>query len=221
VVQIFTEKFGIQSYLINGVKKPRAKIGMNILQPLHLLDMVVYHKAAGNIQRAAEIRQTPVFLTIPYDIVKSSLVMFLNEVLYRSIKQQTADEVLFEFLFHAIEILDRMEKGVLNFHLYFLLRLTRFLGFYPDITEAAGASYFDLSNGCFTKHIPPHSSIIEQPLTAVWLKILQSNFDNLHSLQISTTDRRILLTKILDYYRLHIESLGPIKSHLVLEEVLS
>jgi len=221
VVQIFTEKFGIQSYLINGVKKPRAKIGMNILQPLHLLDMVVYHKAAGNIQRAAEIRQTPVFLTIPYDIVKSSLVMFLNEVLYRSIKQQTADEILFEFLFHAIEILDRMEKGVLNFHLYFLLRLTRFLGFYPDITEAAGASYFDLSNGCFTKHIPPHSSIIEQPLTAVWLKILQSNFDNLHSLQISTTDRRILLTKILDYYRLHIESLGPIKSHLVLEEVLS
>ena len=221
VVQIFTEKFGIQSYLINGVKKPRAKIGMNILQPLHLLDMVVYHKAAGNIQRAAEIRQTPVFLTIPYDIVKSSLVMFLNEVLYRSIKQQTADEVLFEFLFHAIEILDRMEKGVLNFHLYFLLRLTRFLGFYPDITEAAGASYFDLTNGCFTKHIPPHSSIIEQPLTAVWLKILQSNFDNLHSLQISTTDRRILLTKILDYYRLHIESLGPIKSHLVLEEVLS
>lgn len=221
VVQIFTEKFGIQSYLINGVKKPRAKIGMNILQPLHLLDMVVYHKAAGNIQRAAEIRQTPVFLTIPYDIVKSSLVMFLNEVLYRSIKQQTADEVLFEFLFHAIEILDRMEKGVLNFHLYFLLRLTRFLGFYPDITEAAGASYFDLSNGCFTKHIPPHSSIIEQPLTAIWLKILQSNFDNLHSLQISTTDRRILLTKILDYYRLHIESLGPIKSHLVLEEVLS
>ena len=221
VVQVFTEKFGIQSYLINGVKKPKAKISINILQPLHLLDMVVYHKASGNIQRAAEVRQTPVFLTIPYDIVKSSLVMFLNEVLYRSVRQETADEILFEFLFHAIEILDRMEAGVSNFHLYFLLRLTRFLGFYPDLSNAAGASYFDLSNGDFTKQIPPHTYIIEQPQTDIWLKILQSNFDNLHSLQITSADRRILLSKILDYYRLHIESFGPIKSHVVLEEVLS
>lgn len=221
VVQVFTEKFGLQSYLINGVKKPRAKIKMNILQPLHLLDMVVYYKASGNIQRVAEVRQQPVFLSIPYDIVKSSLVMFLNEVLYKSIKQQTADEILFEFLFHAIEILDRMEAGAVNFHLYFLLRLSRFLGFYPDMTKAATGSYFDLTNGVFTKHIPPHSGLIEEPYTQIWAKLLQSNFDNLHLLQISAVERRVILAKILEYYRLHIEGLGPIKSHLVLEEVLS
>ena len=221
VVQVFTEKFGLQSYLINGVKKPKAKISMNILQPLHLLEMVVYHKLSGNIQRVSEVRQQPVFLTIPYDIVKSSLVLFLNEVLYKAIKQQTADEVLFEFLFHAIEILDRIEAGAVNFHLYFLLRLTRFLGFYPDLSIADSSNYFDLTNGNFTKQIPPHSSLIEQPITSVWLKLLQSNFDNLHLLHISGHDRRILLAKILEYYRLHIESFGQIKSHLVLEEVLS
>jgi DNA repair protein RecO (recombination protein O) len=92
VVQIFTEKFGLQSYLINGVKKPKAKIKQNVLQPLHLLDMVVYHKAAGNIQRVAELRHVPVFQNIPYDIVKSSLAIFINEVLYKSVRQQTADE---------------------------------------------------------------------------------------------------------------------------------
>ena len=221
VVQVFTEKFGLQSYLINGVKKPKAKIKMNILQPLHLLEMVVYYKASGNIQRVAELRQQPVFLSIPYDIVKSSLVMFLNEVLYKSIKQQTADEVLFEFLFHAIEILDRMEAGVVNFHLYFLLRLSRFLGFYPDMTGAATGSYFDLTNGVFTQHIPPHSALIEEPYTQIWVKLLQSNFDNLHLLHVSAAERRVILAKILEYYRLHIEGLGPIKSHLVLEEVLS
>ncbi|NEU07541.1 DNA repair protein RecO [Flavihumibacter sp. R14] len=221
VVQVFTEKFGLQSYLINGVKKPKAKISMNILQPLHLLEMVVYHKPSGNIQRVAEVRQQPVFMAIPYDIVKSSLVMFLNEVLYKAIRQQTADDVLFEFLFRAIEILDRMEGGVMNFHLYFLLRLTRFLGFYPDMTHAAGASYFDLTDGNFARQIPPHTSIIDQPLTDIWIKLMQSNFDNLHLLHISTTDRRIILAKILEYYRLHIESFGQIKSHLVLEEVLS
>jgi DNA repair protein RecO (recombination protein O) len=221
VVQVFTEKFGLQSYLINGVKRPKAKIRMNSLQPLHLLDMVVYHKPAGNIQRVAELRQQPVFLTIPYDIVKSSLVMFLNEVLYKAIKQQTADEVLFEFLYHAIEILDRMEAGAVNFHLYFLLRLTRFLGFYPDMTQASKASYFDLTNGNFSKDIPPHASLIEEPYTQIWANLLQSNFDTLHLLQISAAERRVILAKILEYYRLHIESLGMIKSHLVLEEVLS
>lgn len=221
VVQVFTEKFGLQSYLINGVKRPKAKIKMNILQPLHLLDMVVYYKASGNIQRVAELRQQPVFLSIPYDIVKSSLVMFLNEVLYKSIRQQTADEVLFEFLYHAIEILDRMEAGAVNFHLYFLLRLSRFLGFYPDMTRASTGSYFDLTNGIFTQHIPPHSALIEEPFTQIWVKLLQSNFDNLYLLQISAVERRVILAKILEYYRLHIEGLGPIKSHLVLEEVLS
>lgn len=221
VVQVFTEKFGLQSYLINGVKKPKAKIQMNMLQPLHLLDMVVYYKPSGNIQRVAELRQQPVFLTIPYDIVKSSLVLFLNEVLYKAIKQQTADDILFEFLYHAIEILDRMEEGAANFHLYFLLRLTRFLGFYPDMTHAETASYFDLTNGNFSKQIPPHASLVEQPYTRIWLDLLKSNFDNLHLLHISSTDRRVILAKILEYYRLHIEGLGQIKSHLVLEEVLS
>ena len=221
VVQVFTEKFGLQSYLINGVKKPKSKIKLNVLQPLHLLDMIVYYKPAGNIQRAAEIRQQPVFLTIPYTIVKSCLVMFLNEVLYKAVRQQTADEVLFEFLFHAIEILDRLEAGTVNFHLYFLLRLTRFLGFYPDLTGSDKALFFDLSSGAFSKHIPSHASIIEQPFTDIWVKLLQSNFDNLDKLTISGAERRIILGKILDYYCLHVEGFGQVKSHLVLEEVLS
>ncbi|MBC7744878.1 MAG: DNA repair protein RecO [Flavobacterium sp.] len=220
VVQVFTEKFGLQSYLINGVKKPKAKIKINILQPLHLLDMVVYHKPAGNIQRVAELRQQPLFLTIPYDIAKTSLVMFLNEVLYKAIRQHTADEVLFEFLYHAIEILDRIESGTANFHLYFLLRLTRFLGFYPDLTQANYAGFFDLSSGKFSNQIPPHALIIEQPVTALWLNLLKSRFDDLNLLSISASDRRIVLFKILEYYRLHIEGFGQIKSHLILEEVL-
>lgn len=78
VVQIFTEKFGIQSYLINGVKKPRAKISMNMLQPLHLVDMVVYHKQANGIQRVSELRPSPVFSSIPYDIIKSTVTIFFK-----------------------------------------------------------------------------------------------------------------------------------------------
>lgn len=220
VVQVFTEKFGLQSYLINGVKKPRAKIKMNSLQPLHLLDMIVYHKGTGSIQRVSELRQLPVFTSIPYDIVKSSLTMFLNEVVYKSVRQHEPDEVLFEFLFHAIEILDRTETGLANFHLYFLLRLTRFLGFYPD-TTLAGADYFDLKNGNYSKFQPPHSFILEQPYTSIWSAILAANFRNLDQLQIRPAQRKVMLEKILVYYQLHVEGFGQVKSHEVLEEILS
>jgi len=221
VVQIFTEKFGLQSYLINGIKRPKSKIKLNSLQPLHLLDIVVYHKTSGNIQRVSELRHLPVFLSIPYDIVKSSITMFLNEVLYKSLRQHESDVVLFEFLFHAIEILDSISIGVSNFHLYFLLRLSRFLGFYPDTTLAGRADFFDLKNGCYSKMHPPHTMILEQPLTGLWTSILNAKFDNLEDLNISTVQRKQLLEKVLEYYRLHIEGFGQVRSHEVLEEVLA
>ncbi|MDB5121545.1 MAG: repair protein RecO [Sphingobacteriales bacterium] len=221
VAHVFTEKFGLQSYLINGVRKPRAKISQNMLQPLFLLDMVVYHKPNGNIQRISELKHLPVFNTIPYDMVKSSLVMFLNEVLYKSIRQHNPDEVLFEFLFHAIEILDRLENGLIYFHLYFLLRLTRFLGFYPDRTLEKSAEYFDLKNGDFTNELPLHLDVLYQPLTRHWADLLACNFNTLDKLAIPSVERRVILQKIIDFYQLHIENLGNIKSHHVLEEVLS
>ncbi|MEJ7780840.1 MAG: DNA repair protein RecO [Daejeonella sp.] len=221
VVQIFTEKFGLQSYLISGIKRPKSKIKLNSLQPLHLLDMIVYHKASGNIQRVSELRQQPVFQSIPYDIVKSSIAMFLNEVLYKSLRQHGTDEVLFEFLFHAVGILDSLNQGLANFHLYFLLRLSRFLGFYPDTTLADAAAYFDLANGNYSKIQPPHALIVEPPFTALWSDILSANFDNLQNLQISSPERKVLLQKIIQYYQLHMEGLGEIRSHRVLEEVLA
>lgn len=221
VVQIFTEKFGLQSYLINGVKRPKAKIKLNSLQALHLLEMVVYHNNNGNIQRVSELRHQPVFVTIPYDIVKSSIVMFLNEMLYKSLRQHGTDEVLFEFLFHAIEILDSMNKGISNFHLYFLLRLTRFLGFYPDTSLAGSAGYFDLKLGCYSMMQPAHTQILELPLTSTWTALLNAKFDSLDGLIISSVERKHLLYKILEYYQLHIEGFGSIKSHEVLEEVLA
>jgi len=221
IVQIFTEKFGLQSYIINGVKKPRAKISQNTLQPLHLVDMIVYHKPAGNIQRIAELRQMPVFQSIPYDMVKRSLILFLNEVLYRSIRQQSADEILFEYVYHSIELLDRTNHGTANFHLYFLLKLTRFLGFYPGKADTSSPVFFDLKSGSYTNFRPSHLFILEAPYTTYWSTLLKSSFENPAQITISPNERKFLLEKLLDYYRLHIENFGEIKSHRILEEVLS
>ena len=91
IVQLYTEKFGLQSYIINGVKKPKAKINRSMLQPLSLLDLVVYYKTGGTVQRIAELKNTPVLQSIPYNITKTSLALFLNEVLYKAVKQQSGD----------------------------------------------------------------------------------------------------------------------------------
>jgi DNA repair protein RecO (recombination protein O) len=219
IVQVFTEKFGLQSYIINAVKKPRAKISRNMLQPLHLLDMVVYHKNTGQVQRVAELKNSPVLQTIPYDVIKSSLVLFLNEVLYKAVRQQSADENMFDFIFNSIEWLDNQTEGLANFHLLFLTRLTRFLGFSPN--QVANADYFDMKNGVFSKYKPEGFSYLSPPHTQNFYNLLQSSFENIHQLKFSNDERRYLVQKLLEYYAMHIEGFGNIRSHEVLEEVLS
>jgi DNA repair protein RecO (recombination protein O) len=220
IVQIFTEKFGLQSYMINAVKKPKAKISGNMLQPLHLLDMVVYHKNTGNVQRVAELKNSPVLQTIPYNVIKSCLAIFLNEVLYKAIRQQSADENLFDFVFSAIEWLDHQTTGLANFHLLFLTQLTRYLGFYPDCYPAANADYFDMKNGVFSQYKPDHTLYLSPPHTQNFNLLLDCSFENITAIKFTNDERRYLLGKLLEYYALHIEGFGHIRSHDILEEVL-
>jgi len=218
IVQVFTEKFGLQSYLINGVKKPKAKIKRNVLQPLHLLEMVVYHKSAGNIQRVSELRNIPVFQSIPFSIIKSSLTLFLNEVLYRSVRHQGPDEQLFDFLFNGLILLDKTEEGLQVFHLQFLLKLTKHLGFYPD-KAAEAKPFFDLKEGLFTEVLTADALVIRPPETEFWASLLHAGFGNT-SLRIPAAVRHSLINHLLNYYRYHIEDFGEIKSLPILEELL-
>jgi len=221
VAKIFTEKFGLQAYLINGVKKSRAKIRLNMLQPLHLLDMVVYHKPNGNIQRIAELRNQPLLQQIPYDIVKSSLAIFINEALYRSVKQHFEDRPLFEFIFSSIELLDKTEAGLANFHMVFLLQLSRYLGFYPERSQEDEMPYFDLKNGMYTGSFPVHSFVLREEETKLFKAVLKTKFETLQSLHMSSSDRKQLLEKIIVFYKLHLDDFGEMRSASILEEILS
>lgn len=221
VVQIFTEKFGIQSYMINGVKKPKAKIRMNMLQSLHLVDLVVYHKPAGGIQRVSELRPFPIFRTIPYDILKSTIIQFLNEVLHKSIQQQHADENVFDFIFNAVLWFDETEEAVVNFHLAFLLKLSRFLGFAPSLEIKSGHNFLDLQEGAFKVMQPAHPYFLNKSDAELFISLFSVPFVKLVEIKLTSEKRRYILSKILTYYTLHTASFGEIKSHQVLEEVLS
>lgn len=219
VTQVFTEKFGLQSYIVNGARKPKAKIGVTLFQPLSLLDMVVYQRENTSLQRISEARQAPHLQTIPYDIVKSTVVLFLNEMLYKSLRQQSADTPLFNYVFNAISWLDTLEKMPPDFHLFFLVKLSRYLGFNPAPPKP-DQPFFDLKDGVFCHVLPNHPLVLQHPYVSQLATLLTCSFEDLTAFRIPLADRRFLLGKIIDFYRLHIDNLGEIKSHEILEEVL-
>jgi len=192
-----------------------------MLQPLHLVDMVVYHKANSSIQRISELRPSPVFRSIPYDILKSTIIMFLNEVLYKSIRQQNADENIFDYIFNAVSWFDETEEANASFHLAFLLKLSRFLGFAPSTQTKSDQSYFDLQEGEFKSLPPLHPYFLDKTAASLFITLFTTPFEKLNEIKMDNATRRLILDKILIYYTLHTASFGEIRSHQVLEDVLS
>ena len=95
-----------------------------------------------------------------------------------------------------------------------------FLGFYPEQIAAAGMDFFDMKNGVFSRYKPEGFYYLSPPHTQNFSALLQCNFESLGQLHFSNDERRYLLNKLLEYYALHVEGFGNIKSHEVLEEVL-
>jgi DNA repair protein RecO (recombination protein O) len=218
VVQVFTEELGLQSYLVNGAKKPKAKIHSNMLQPLHLLDMVVYHKNTGSLQRIKEAQQTPVLQQIPLDIVKGSVAMFLNEVLYKVLKHQQPDPHLFHFVYQSVLWLDQTASPIGNFHLSFLVKLSKFLGYLPTATPDK-KPFFDLMEGVFTQSLPAHSYVLQEPHTSILHTILSTGYEGSRLYQMKREDRVYMLEQVINFYRLHTSHFGQINSLEILSEI--
>ncbi|MBL1411408.1 DNA repair protein RecO [Sphingobacterium faecale] len=218
VAHIFTENLGLQSYLINGARKPRAKIPINMLQPLHILDMVVYVKDGAILQRIKEAYPAPALKQVPLDIRKSAVALFLNEILYKVLKHQHADPHLFHFVFQSILWLDQTELSIHNFHLCFLMKLSRFLGYLPSSTGQS-KPYFDLMEGCFINNLPAHGYVLQEPHTGLFHSILTCSYEDSPHISITHRDRIYILQQIVNFYRLHTENFGIVNSLEVLEEI--
>lgn len=220
VVHIFTEKFGVQSYLLQGVRKNKSKIRTSMLQPLHLLQMVVYHKENGGLQRISELRNEPILNQLSTDHIKTSLSLFICELLYQTLKEQPSDEDLFEFIFHAIELLDLSEGSVANYHLWFMLKYSKYLGFYPQ-EKSQNDTFFDLKNAHFSERMPEHPLFMSKDCTKIMHFLMASTFEEMRNIKIHSEIRKQLLMDLIRYYEWHIPNFKGLKSHHILEEVLS
>ena len=219
IATIFTSDFGRQSYIVNASRSRKSKNKAGLLQPLFLLDLEVYQKQTREIQRIKEFKSLQTYQNIPFDIAKSTQAIFLAEMLYKTIHEQEKYPELFNFIKNALLYFDLMEEGWQNFHLYFLLRLTEYFGFLPDTQKAGFESWFDLKKGSVVPFEPAHPFYANNDVTRHLINLSMLKINELGSFKVSRSMRDSILQTLVDYYQLHFENLGEIKSLNVLREV--
>jgi len=220
VVKIYTELFGLQSYLVKGVRKQKSKIKPGLFQPLTLLDLVVYHKERSSLQNLKEANYSHPYQTIPFDIRKSSIALFLNELVYKTIHGEEPHPELFSFLYDTCLHLDRVGDNFSLFHLVFSLQLTRYLGCMPQFNYSAKTPFLNLREGIFQAGAPEHHDYLDPSMSSLFFQLLQTPEGAATSVQIPAKTRDTLLEMILFYYRLHVPGFREMQSHHVLHTVL-
>ena len=223
VVTIFTELFGVQTYLVNGVRSAKNKTSKaNYFLPGAILDMVVYHSHQKNMQRIKEFSWAILYRQVLSDVIKNSIALYMVELLYKCLKQPEQHTDLFYFCEDALLQLDAADKKVTaNFPLYFSLHLTQFFGFRMNDDYNESQPILDLQEGSFERELPTHPHFIDGEkayITSQLLKVMQPH--ELSQLKLHHDTRRILLLYYQDYYALHIPDFGQMKTLTVLHEVL-
>ena len=217
IVKCFTLSSGLKSYFVRDAFSSRkASQKIAYFQPFSILEIEAVHKNKGTLENFKEIKTAVPFQTIHTDIVKSTMVMFLSEMLHYSIQEEEKNEQLFLFLETALTWLDHHDE-ISNFHLILLLEITKYLGFYPDISEI-DLPFFEMNEGVFT--LFQGASVLSEHETNLFKKLLELKFDNNQKV-FHVVERQILLKIIIDYYSLHLEGFKKPKSLEILKEVFS
>jgi DNA repair protein RecO (recombination protein O) len=225
IVTIFTELFGVQSYLINGVRTSSKKGSgkANLFQPAALLDLVVYHNDLKQLQRIREFRWGQLYQHILSDVRKNAVALFMVELLTKCLKQPEANPDLFHFAEDAFLHLDESTDTVTaNFALFFALHLAGFFGFRIHDGYSEKKQFLDLQEGNFVGETPSHPHFLEDrqaAVTAQLLRVMQPR--ELADIKLNHDFRRHLLYAYEKYYALHIQDFGTLRTLPVLREIVS
>jgi len=220
IVKIYTELFGLQSYLVKGIRRQNAKIKPGLFQPLTLLDLVVYHKEKSSLQNLKEVAYSYNYQQIPFDIRKSSIILFLNELIYKTIHEEEPHPELFSFIYQSLIDFDSAAKNFMHFHLVFSLQLTRYLGCMPQLNYSEKNLFLNLREGIFQANPPEHSDFLDASLSKIFFQLINVSEKSFPILHIPPETRDKLLEMILIYFHLHVPGFREMKSHQILHTIL-
>lgn len=216
---LYTRDFGRVTYMVPKTKSKTSKVQKSLFSALAILDMEVEHQASRDIQRIKEAHILHPLYSISGNMTKTSIVFFLSEFLSRILKDTDEFQMIYNYLNHSIQVLEETDKGLANYHLVFLLKLTRFLGFYPNLEEYHENDYFDMLNGIFVSQQPLHNHYVNKIDSKALSLLSRISYENMHHFLFSRQDRINIINRMLEYYRIHLNDFQNLKSIDILHEL--
>ena len=218
IAKIFTRKYGLLSFMVHGVRKKKSKFSASMFQALQVLDIEIQYKTKSNLHSIRDLSLSEGIQSIHSKIVKSSIAFFLAEVVSKTVREEEANEELFNFLHNSVVFLEKAEDDIIsNFHMVFLISLSKYLGFYPNYSKKL---YFNIFTGGFENNYNSQYCFDEKE-TDLFGKLLKLNYSSCQQISINQEQRRSLISGILRFYSIHLPEMGEIKSLEVLEVVFS
>ena len=219
IVHVFTETFGRVAYMLPRRTSKKQSLSKALFMPMSLIEIECNCSEKREIYPLKEARSLCPLHHIYASPVKSSLLFFLAEILSKALHEAPADRRLFQYIEESVFYLEQTEQSTANFHLLFLFRLTRYLGFPPNLDNYAEGSYFDLAGGCFVPFPPAHRHYLQPGDAKTLLTLNRMDFSNLALFSFTNDDRRMVLAYFIEYLRLHIPNFGTLKSYEVLQDL--
>ena len=224
IVDMFTREAGRLSFVIPLPKSAKSRLKKQYFQPMTLLEVEGDIRQNVQLQKLKDARLLSPYTSIPFSAEKLALSLFTAEFLYHALRSEQRDEPLFCYVSDSMQWLDTAREGYANFHLTFLMRLSRFLGFYPNLEvkseqhEASGM-LFDLREGRFSTEMPLHRDFLPPQEAGLIHLMMRMDFPTMHLFRLSRQDRNRITEVLLHYYRLHIPQFPELKSLSVLQEL--
>lgn len=220
IAKIFTLDYGILSFMIKGVRSSKSKNKQNLLQPLSYLDISFYHNSKTEIQYIKELKPAKQWNTIPFDCSKTAIIFFMTELLYKTIREEEANLPLFKHIDSSLSTLDNQSKALGNFPITFMLSTAKLLGIEPRNNYDHLHTLFNLNEGCFVT--PPSifenaDNILDHNTSWGLYQYLSQTTNNI---SIPYPQRNAVLKSLLQYYKIHFETLCDFQSHIILHEML-
>lgn len=218
IVDIFTREAGRQSFIVQVSAGRKGRMRKMLFQPLMLLDVDFTQRPTRTLQRFSEVGISRPWLTLCADPIKIQLVFFVAELLRYATRDEQQTQSLFDYVVDSMQWLDTATEGYANFHLVFMIRLTLFLGFFPNIETYHDGSCFDLRSGCFSMEIPAHADFIRGDEAEQMINLMRLNYSTMHLFRMTRQQRSRCVDVILEYYSLHIPDFPKMKTLEVLRE---
>lgn len=218
IADIYTLQQGRMSFLLPVTHGKKARVRNVFFQPLSMVSFIAPRRGTKRLVRITEARPYNLYNSIPYDVVKSSIAIYLAEVLTYALREEEQNESLFTFIDRALTWFDSAEEGYADFHLVFMARLLRFLGIAPCVDNTTANSYFDMQAGVLVHEHPLHPHFLLPAATAVFARLFAADFLSVRSLSLNGEQRGWFLAVLEEYYRLHIPDFPSLRSGEVLRE---